>query len=905
MPDPEDPCCPDSPGGCCDPPLDRRGFFLRASLAPAIAGATFRALPASSFAQSAPTSATDWPTLRSYSGTQLERIAMPVGGIGTGSVSLAGNGALRDWEVVNRPAKGFIPILAGASPFFALWCDNGSVRQARVLEGPLPVAAYEGSHGSRNPTHGLPRFRDCRFHAAWPLAQIDLTDPAVPLTVKLRAFSPFIPTDADSSGYPVAVLTFHLHNPSPSPIQASICATLPNFIGIDGWDTARDWKGDWQPRGANRNRNAFRTESSLAGVFMDSAGVNPQSEQWGSLALAALDAPGLTHRLHWTSPQWGGALLDFWDDFSADGRLDPRPATAEHAPAASLASRLTIPAGQSRELTFLIAWHFPNRYSWNSPESQRTPADLIGNHYTTRFRDAWHAASSAAARLPELRRRTIAFVRDFCSSSLPDVVKEAALFNLSTLATQTCFRLPDGHLLGWEGTGDQKGCCHGSCTHVWNYEQATAHLFGQLSWGMREIEFLHATDTQGLMSFRVNLPLPRAASFGKAAADGQMGCIMKAYRDWRLHGDDDALRRLWPSIRRALEFCWIPGGWDADRDGVMEGAQHNTMDVEYYGPNPQMGFWYLGALLAAEQMALRLNDISFASTCRDLYTRGARWLDARLFNGEYYIHEVRPPGDSSRVAPSLLVGMGSKDLANPDFQLATGCLVDQLVGQYFAHVCGLGHLASPANLRATLQSILRYNYRESLASHFNAMRGYALENEGALLMAAYPKDRPAQPFPYFSEVMTGFEYTAAVGMLQEGMIDQGLTVIRNIRARYDGHRRNPFDEAECGHHYSRAMASWAAVLALSGFDYFAPARVLTLAPAAGLHFWSTGYAFGLCQISPQADSASVTLTVREGSLPLARLVLRGFGLANLPAPRTLAAGDVLTLRLRRSASSPP
>lgn len=900
MQDHDEGCCSGQDGsGCGEAPLDRRGFFRLASLGPAAMGATFRALPAAAFAQGEVAADTEWPVLRKYEGEQLERIAMPVGGLGTGSVSLTGNGALRDWEVVNRPAKGFTPALSGATPFFALWFDNGEARGARVLEGPLSADAYEGSHGSREPTHGLPRFSECRFGAAWPLASVSLRDTGVPVEVELRVFSPFVPTDADASGWPMAVLTYRLRNPGVKAVRVAVCGTLPNFVGVDGWEAERDWKGDWQPRGARRNRNTFRTAPGIAGIFMDSAGVDPKSEQWGSLALAVIGGGDVSHRLNWTSPQWGGALLDFWDDFSEDGRLDTRPATTEDAPAGSLAAGLRLEAGETRELTFAIAWHFPNRYAWGTTEAKRTTADLIGNHYTTRFRDAWAVVTEAAARLPELQRRTVAFVHEFCSSSLPEVVKEAALFNASTFATQTCFRTPDGKLYGWEGTADQRGCCHGSCTHVWNYEQATAYLFGELAWGMREVEFAHATNEQGLMSFRVNLPLSRAQSFGKAAADGQMGCVIKVYRDWRLRGDDEGLKRLWPGVRRALEFCWIPGGWDADRDGVMEGAQHNTMDVEYYGPNPQMGFWYLGALRAAAEMAGRVGDDRFAATCRELCERGSGWLDQHLFNGEYYIHEVRPPGDASKVAPSLLVGMGSKDLSNPDFQLAGGCLVDQLVGQFMAHVCGLGHLGRVDQIRSTLKSILKYNYRETLASHFNAMRGYALENESALLMAAYPKERPAKPFPYFSEVMTGFEYTAAVHMIQEGMVEEGLTCIRNIRARYDGVRRNPFDEAECGHHYARAMASWAAVLALTGFDYSAADGNLRLAAKQGRHFWSTGYAFGVCEVGLRGAEASIRLTVREGEITLSRVALPGFGPATLPAVRKLNAGMTITLSARR------
>ena len=202
----------------------------------------------------------------------------------------------------------------------------------------------------------------------------------------------------------------------------------------------------------------------------------------------------------------------------------------------------------------------------------------------------------------------------------------------------------------------------GSCTHVWNYEQSTAFLFGDLARTMRDTEFNHATDDQGMMNFRVHLPLSRAQEFGKAAADGQMGCIMKAYRDWQLCGDDAFLQSIWPKVKKALEFCWIEGGWDGDGDGVMEGCQHNTMDVEYYGPNPQMGIWYLGALRAGEEMAAHLGEADFAQTCRRLYQSGRAYIDEQLFNGEYYEHRIEPP---KKVAAALRLGMGAAELSDP------------------------------------------------------------------------------------------------------------------------------------------------------------------------------------------------------------------------------------------------
>jgi len=823
----------------------------------------------------------EWPVLRHYDQQHLKCIALPLGGIGTGTVSLGGRGDLRDWEIVNRPAKGFTPPHA----FFALYAKPaGGAAVTRALEGAIEPP-YEGASGSTVANHGLPRFRSSSFAAAYPLGQVLLSDRDVPLDVRIEGFNPFVPADADASGYPAAVLRFVLTNRTSKAVSASVCGNLQNFIGTDGTNAPPPAKVE-----GGRKQNTFKKGSKVSGIFMESSEIASDAEQFGTIALTTTARAGISHSTARPGLHWGSTLLDLWDDFSDDGKLDDTQSEGNTAPAGSLAVSVNVPPRQSKTVTFLLTWRFPNRLAWAG--SQKEIA-IVGNYYATQFTDAFDAAEKLAANLKKLEADTVSFVRSFCESDLPAAVKEAALFNLSTLRTQTCFRTADGYFYGWEGCYDKQGSCMGSCTHVWNYEQATAFLFGELSRKMRKVEFAHATRDNGLMSFRVLLPLERAAEWGKAAADGQMGCIMKVYRDWQLSGDDDMLAALYPKVRKALEFCWIPGGWDADADGVMEGCQHNTMDVEYYGPNPQMQVWYLGALRAAEEMATYLKETEFADTCRKLYEQGSTWTDEHLFNGEYYEHEIRPP--AGEIAEGLLVGMGARDPKNPDFQLGAGCLVDQLAGQFLAHVCGLGHLLKPANVRKALGSILKYNRLKAFYGHFNHMRSFVLNDESALLMATYPKGRrPKYPFPYYNEVMTGFEYTAAAGMLYEGQTAAGLSCIEAIRKRYDGLRRNPFDEAECGHHYARAMASWAALLALTGFRYSAVSGEMAFAasdkPAS--YFWSTGSAWGTFEQKPSKTKIDTTINVMQGKLKIKRLTLAGSKGANNSAekPRQMVVG---------------
>jgi uncharacterized protein (DUF608 family) len=543
-------------------------------------------------------------------------------------------------------------------------------------------------------------------------------------------------------------------------------------------------------------------------------------------------------------------MLNFWDDFSDDGLLKERDKPEDQDPMASLAVKKTIPPYGKESFTFFLTWNFPNRKAWSET--------VIGNYYSRLYDDAWDAAEKIIPQIPALEKYTLSFVNALLSASYPDVVKEAALFNLATLRSQTVFRIPSGHMMGWEGVMDRFGSCAGSCTHVWNYEVATPFLFGNLARTMRDVEFNYATKENGLMNFRASLPLSEADKGNSTAADGQMGCIMKIYREWQLYGDNTYLKNNWEQIKSVLSYVWIEKGWDGNQDGVMEGSQHNTMDVNYFGPNPQMGFWYMGALRAAEEMALVMKDKAFAKKCRNLFEKGSTWMDENLFNGEYYEHRITDPETFE------YLNLNNPEIKAPAFQLGRGCLVDQLVGQYMAHICGLGYLGKRENIRTTLKSIMKYNYVEDFSRHFNNMRSYVMGDESGLLMASWPNGRLEVPFPYFAEVMTGFEYSAAAGMIYEGMETDALTCIRAIRDRHDGAKRNPFSEPECGHHYARSMASWASIIALSEFAYSGVSKTMTITSRPGVYFWSNGYAWGTCKV----ESDRVTLTVLKDSLSL-------------------------------------
>jgi non-lysosomal glucosylceramidase len=833
-----------------------------------------------------------WPVLKHYEGHFIDKIAMPIGGIGTGDISIGGNGQWKDVEMMNKPGMGYYgSVTPKQAPCFMIFTrDPSGKTMTKTLTGPIPISQYTGDQGSLAPNHGLPRFASASFDAAYPFATVNLEDDHMPVSVKVKTFNPFIPGDAVSSGIPIAVIRYEVTNKTSSPLTIAVAGSLDNFIGMDGSKWIVDnWDKNLVLVGGNHNRNSFRRSPALAGIYMSSDSVDHDSNAWGTIALSTPDIDKdhrISYRTEFNPVGWNANITDMWDDFSDDGLFrDTVYSTKINTPRAALSVELTLAPNETKLIPFYLTWDFPNRKDWDDKVT-------IGNYYSTLYKDAWDVAEKTLPLLPGLESKSLDFVRLLQQSDYPDVVKEAALFNSSTLRSQTTFRDREGRFFGWEGVFASMGSCYGNCEHVWNYEEATPFLFGELAVGMRETEFSYAqSDSTGLLSFRISLPLQKnnPKNWKVAAADGQMGTIMKVYREWQLSGNDGFLRNVWPGVKKALSFAWIPNGWDADKDGVMEGCQHNTMDIEYFGPNPEIGFWYLGALRAAGAMAAYMKDTAFEHDCERLFARGNKWVDDHLFNGEFYIQQIRPPGDRKNIAEGLYAGMGAKNLADPDFQIGEGCLVDQLVGQNMAHICGLGYLAEPGHIKKALESVWKYNYVASFGDQFNNMRSYALGDESGLMLTAYPdpSKRPRVPLSYGFEAWTGLEYTAAAGMIYEGLSDPALRTMANVRNRYDGYKRNPFNEEECGNHYARAMASWSAIIAWSDFNYSAVDKRFAITARPGNYFWSNGYSWGNARV----DEGKLTIAVHYGTLKLKTVALQHDGETSLPQILVLKAGD--------------
>lgn len=804
-----------------------------------------------------------------------ERAAFPLGGIGTGNVSLGARGELRDWELENHPDKG----RWNPYTFFAIHAAPiGGGTVTRVLEA-RPTGRHDLDAGyGFDRVMGLPRLAGATMWGEYPVVDIEFHDDVLPVKVSLRAFTPLVPLDPDASGIPAAVLRYRVANPGDTAVRVTVAGSLSH--------TAGRGDGPWGMRAQQTVR--WREQDGVRGLDF---GIRlPEDDfDYGTMSLTTTDA-ATTAKPQWVTGYWPDGPRLFWDDFADDGMLAPEPRlTLEDRPRGLFAEHddgrpLTqdelferlprlrtgslgivheLAPGQSQDFEFVLSWSFPNRHrGWLGHIIGDDPhrGEVVKNHYATLWPDAWAAAAHLHRELEELERSTLAFVDALYGGALDPVIADAVGANIAAARSTTCFvvespnpALGDGPVFAaWEGSFDRGGSCEGTCTHVWSYAQTVAWLFPSLERSARRVEFLLETGGDGAQKFRSNRVFDAPGWFMSPAVDGQLGTLLRLHREWRFCGDNAFLRELWPAAARCLDYAIHE--WDRDGDGLLDGELHNTYDIEFHGIEPLANGMFIAALRAGARMAAHLGEVDRAVDWLERADRAERRMDDLLWNGEYYRQVV-------------------EDVDAHRYQYGDGVLSDQLLGQFHARVNGLGDILPVAHVRSALSAIVRHNLRDDLTEHESTQRVYAVNDEGGLLLASWPHGgRPNIPFVYSDEVWTGIEHQVAATLAYLGLPDEALRIERTLRARYDGTARSPWNEIECGNHYARSLASWALLLAFSGAQWDAPSRTLSFDPVEdGSYLFTTGSAWGRAEISGE----EISLRLDGGSLDLERLVLRG------------------------------
>jgi uncharacterized protein (DUF608 family) len=764
----------------------------------------------------------------------LKFIGMPVGGIGCGTVYLGGDGRLWVWDIFNEHRVGVIAQNHTLSEELNKMSGRDMINPVAGANYVNPFTpdtippAFEQGFGIRIGDQ-FRRFEEkdwaeVEFEGNWPIGTVIYRDPAMPVEVKLRGFSPFIPLNLDDSSLPITFMEFTVRNTSSEPVTADLSGWLENAVGMNTRKSI-----DLQMETGRSKHGSLKLITHGAGVQKD-AGVKQdfnfkKAGDFGTFALGVMD--------------------DSAEEISQDG-------------APGWSSRLFLQPGESKQVVFLLAWHFPN--IMEEITSRWIPSGVTRREYVSRFEDAAAVALYAAEHYQRLADTTRLWVDTWYDSTLPEWFMDRTLLTTNTLQTSNCYILEDGQFWAWEGVG----ICAGTCIHVWQYAQGIARLFPPLERNLREkTDYAYAQQKNGAIRMR-------GVSHGETT-DGQAGVILRTYREHLLSPDAAFLHRVWPQTKRALQ--WLIDE-DGNADGILEGAQKNTLDKRWYGPVAWISGHYLAALLAGVEMARIVGDTTFATEAEAIIRRGQVNLVERLFNGEYFINLPDPekPGE---------VNSG------------TGSHIDQVLGQSWAFQVGLGRIFPEQETQSALTALWKYNFFPDVGVYRAQNlpgRWYALPGESGLLMTTFPD--PNWDFEkasgggharaqYFNECMSGFEYQVASHMVFEGapaLVEKGLAITRAVHDRYSPERRNPYNEVEASDHYARAAASYGVFLAACGFEYDGPGKRIGFAPRVSPENFKAPFTaaegWGSYSQKQSGTTMQATIDVKYGHLSLRTIVLQ-------------------------------
>jgi uncharacterized protein (DUF608 family) len=780
--------------------------------------------------------------------TILHANGIPLGGIGTGSVEIWPDGYFHEWQIFNvgswaprQPGRGAKkqPSMDPAGLTFFLRVKD---EEKGVITRRLGIRADQHDLYSLAWLHSV---QGIEFDARFPVVHLKYADATLPVDVSSKMLSPFFPHDSRASGTPGFYASFTVTNKSSSRVDVSLMGILANPLAVDLKNRKRvntiSKSGDATilTMRTNATKGFAATHGSLA--LSASGGevswIAADFEQYFKVLRLGRENTHVSalHQWRLTGRLWnlgdGAAnpahlakffpkgkseaqkrkllgelvkysfardLIERYSEVGVDlSRADETAVdkilmqftefffnqvisrrTQASWGHGALCSSCTLEPGESKDVTFVLSWHFPNHFSQKG--------DLIGHAYDNWFHDAEAVNKYLIENGESLVSKTEAFSSAMFDTSLPSQLAEAWAGQLTTIPKCTWW-VKNGDFGVWEGLG----CCGFHTTDI-TYQGSfnLLALFPDLQ--LRQM----------LMGARFQREDGRIPHFftpdlshvdhGFDRVDMNPQFVLLVCRDYLWTGDMTYLKEAWPHVVRAMDNSQL---LDGDGDGLPDhDTRRNTYDGwNFFGTPSYIASLWIAALRAAARMAHDLGDKANGDKWDALLAKAAPAFVEKLWNGEYF---------------SLFVDKDKRD---------DMCMTDQLSGEWFSRLIGIGNSIPADRVKAALAAVFKYNFSV----------------ESGLVNASYPAGKKRSfPAHYNGQALapwTGVEYAIGSMMIDHGMPREGIAVVDAIHDRYLYAGRF-WNHVECGDHYYRAMSSWAVLLAATGFKVDAPRCSMRIAP---------------------------------------------------------------------------
>ena len=513
------------------------------------------------------------------------RSAVPLGGLGAGTLELRADGSFHDWNIFNNSPGGGGQKVQLSEAMFGLRTKNGGDQtKAWVLR--------------THPPKDLPAIDKIEYSGAFPVSRLRFDDSDLPIKVQLYAYSEFHTGDAKSSATPAAIFSFVLHNTSQKPVQTDLMFNLPNHI-----------KGKFEAVRSDRLGATYSLPQSMKKIKSLKLVNDVNGPTAGSMCLQVAGTDGITAAS-------ADTLTDIWADFADDGRLEG--IKAEQANGA-IAASVELKPGQCRTVTIVLSWYFPNR---------PITGENIGNFYTNQFTSAEDVAEKVLSRLPATWQAIKRWNNLCFDNDLPEWLQDA-LVNSPASMFVTGIWTKDGRWRQWESFS----CSVLDPIHVHLYRsQPFAYFFPELLHSLLE-GFVKTQRADGYVAH--DLGDPPGSGFDFPGFDRQTSGIFTigVYQYYLLTGDKEFMKSAWPAVKRATDWAIRQSG-----DLGLPVKLCSTYELKYYELDNAAynSFIYGAGLLAAEKMAIEFGDESYSKYLSSVIEKTRKLIDQRFWTGNYF-----------------------------------------------------------------------------------------------------------------------------------------------------------------------------------------------------------------------------------------------------------------------------